>query len=433
MPSAQTVATATETINHNLRRELDEHQHHCTQCGVCTAECHFLTRYGDPLQQATDYDPDDPKMLVRSFECNLCGLCTQVCPDGLDPARMFLEMRREAFTRGLSDLPEHRGLRTYERTGNTKTYSWYALPTGCDTVFFPGCALVGSRADTTGKLFEHLQQIIPAVGIVLDCCNKPSHDLGDDHLFSVMFDELRNYLTAHGIKTVLVACPNCSRVFAQYAPELTTRTVYEILAEHPPAPSLTKTVRTSLVTVHDPCVTRSDATVQDAVRQLLSKAGALIEEMPHSREKTICCGEGGGTSCLVPEQSQQWIDQRLEEAQGRSIVSYCAGCTSSFSRKTTAGHVLDLIFQPQTALTAKHKVTKAPFTYLRRLQFKKRLQRHFPAATTRERTLVPPPARKPRSIAIVALFLNGVIAGVSLLQVIHQKIHNYSPLFKKSS
>jgi uncharacterized membrane protein YdjX (TVP38/TMEM64 family) len=137
--------------------------------------------------------------------------------------------------------------------------------------------------------------------------------------------------------------------------------------------------------------------------------------MPHSKERTICCGEGGGASGLVPEQAQQWIDQRLVEAQGKPIVSYCAGCTNSYSSKTTTGHVLDLVFESQTALTAKHKTTKVPLTYLRRRQFKRNLQRHFPAATTRERTFVPATARKPKSsvgkLALVALLLVAVIVG----------------------
>ncbi len=434
MPSSQTVAAGTETIALDLRRQLDDHQHNCSRCGVCVAECHFLSRYGDPLQQASDYDPDSPELLTRAFECNLCSLCTQVCPDGLDPARMFLEMRRDAFIRGLSDLPKHRGLRKYERTGNSRAYSWYALPDNCDTIFFPGCALVGSRAENTNRVFEYLQPLIPALGIVLDCCNKPSHDLGDHGHFATMFEELRNYLTTHGIKQVLVACPNCSRVFTEYAPELTTRTIYEVLAEHPP--ELADTAGKTLVTIHDPCVTRTDDRVQDAVRQLLLKAGVKVEEMTHSRERTICCGEGGGASCLVPEQSQQWINQRLDEAQGKPIVSYCAGCTNSFSGKTTTGHVLDLVFEPQTALTAKHKVTKAPFTYLRRRQFKKMLQRRFPAATTRERIFVEPMTRESKSIigklTNAALFMNRVIAIVSLISLIYQKIRSRPKPAKKN-
>lgn len=398
-------------VRSELFEQLEDHRLRCTRCGICVAECHFLTRYGDPGLLATIYDPDHPEQLARAFECNLCGLCTRVCPDGLDPVAMFLEMRREGFRRGLSDLPEHRGLRRYERTGNSKKFSWFALPEDCNTIFFPGCALVGTRADTTGKVFEHLQQIIPAIGIVLDCCNKPSHDLGDDPHFSAMFEEMYRYLIQHGIKKVLVACPNCSKVFNQYAPELTTRTIYEVLAEHPPTPSATMA---TLVTIHDPCVTRADTAAQKAVRQLLARAGARVEEMPHSKENTICCGEGGGASCLAPEQAQQWLAQRLEEAHGKPIVSYCAGCTNSFSGTTTTGHVLDLIFEPQTALTAKHKVTKAPLTYLQRLKFKKNLQRHFPAATTRERTFIPRTARQPKSIigklANVAIFIAAMVA-----------------------
>lgn len=399
--SIQTTATAAESLNQSLRRQRDEHQCNCTNCGVCVAECHFLSRYGDPQQLASAYDANNPELLARPFECNLCGLCTHICPEGLDPAQMFLDMRHEAFSRGLSDLPEHRGLRKYERTGNSKAYTWYALPDGCDTIFFPGCTLVGTRAKTTGRVFEHLQQVIPNIGIVLDCCNNPSHDLGDHPHFSAMFEEMHTYLTEHGIKQVLVACPNCSKVFNQYAPELTTRTIYEVLAEHPPPPSATIATiatMTTPVTIHDPCVTREDTAAQEAVRQLLARAGAKVEEMPHSKGNTICCGEGGGASCLVPEQAQQWIDQRLDEAQGKPIVSYCAGCTNSFSGKTTTGHVLDLVFEPQTALTAGHKVTRAPFTYLQRLKFKKNLQRTFPAAITRERSFIPPTARQPPSI-----------------------------------
>ncbi|MFO7767242.1 MAG: VTT domain-containing protein [Pelovirga sp.] len=412
MTVTKAIANESNTITESLVTQLEDHKLHCTHCGACVAACHFLRRYADPGQLADAYDPDNPEILARAFECTLCGLCSHVCPEAIDPARMFLELRREAFLRGLSDLPEHRGLRKYERTGNSKSYTWYAFPEHCDTIFFPGCALVGSRADTTGKVFDYLQQILPSVGIVLDCCNKPSHDLGDNPHFTAMFEEMRNYLTQHGIRQVLVACPNCSKVFTQYAPELTTRTIYEVLAEHPPIQSVTNTVRDQLITVHDPCVTRSDTAAQVAVRQLLSNAGVKIEEMLHSRDNTICCGEGGGASCLVPEQAQQWIDQRLDEAQGKPIVSYCAGCSNSFSGKTTTGHVLDLIFQPQTALTAKHKVTKAPFTYLRRRQFKKSLQRDFPAATTRERTLVSPTAKQPGSLILKLAIISALVIAV---------------------
>ena len=77
-----------------------------------------------------------------------------------------------------SRLPEHAGMLAFERRGTSKRYTYYAIPAGCDTVFFPGCNLPGSRPDKTFKLYEHLKKSIPTLGIVLDCCMKISHDLG---------------------------------------------------------------------------------------------------------------------------------------------------------------------------------------------------------------------------------------------------------------
>jgi len=104
----------------------------------------------------------------------------------------------------------------YEKRGTSKRYSYYAFPENCSTVLFPGCALPGTRPDKVKSLFAHLQKTIPNLGIVFDCCTKPSHDLGRDIHFQAMFNELQNYLLQNGIKNILVACPNCYRVFLDW-------------------------------------------------------------------------------------------------------------------------------------------------------------------------------------------------------------------------
>ena len=114
----------------------------CTGCGVCVAECGFLKLYGSPRAIARAYDPEDPKKNALCFECSLCGLCSAVCPEGIDPKALFLEMRREAVDRGAGTFPEHKGLLAYERTGLSKRFSWYGLPQGCTTIFFPATVSV---------------------------------------------------------------------------------------------------------------------------------------------------------------------------------------------------------------------------------------------------------------------------------------------------
>lgn len=377
-------------IRPQLSQQIEAVSTNCIQCQVCVNECQFLQRYGDPKKLADCYNQADEKYLDIPFECSLCDLCTAVCPHGVTPPQLFLEMRREAFERGQNDRPEHRSLRNYERKGTSKRFSWYALPENCDTIFFPGCALAGSRSEITLQVFAQLQKVIPAVGIVLDCCTKPSHDLGDDNYFNAMFGEMKDYLLAQNIKTVLLACPNCDKVFKEYGTEFEVHTIYETLNQL--MPDLSSIPRETTVVLHDPCTARFNLAAQSSVRNLLKEQGLQIAPQRHSGKTTFCCGEGGAVNCLKPEHSGNWTKKRVVEAVELPIVSYCAGCTQILGEQTETRHILDIIF---TNPGDEIKVTKAPLTYFKRLKLKKSLRDNLPAAVTRERTFQPQQRRRP--------------------------------------
>jgi len=355
----------------------------CTRCGLCRKDCGFLQRYGLPGDIAARHETDQASGWSDAFACSLCGLCTAVCPVGLDPARMFLDLRREAFTTGNGNLSEHSIVLNYEKKGTSKRYTWYSLPEGCDTVFFPGCTLPGTRPATTLKLYEYLQAGDAAIGIVLDCCTKPSHDLGRQGYFEAMLSELCRYLISAGVKKVLVACPNCHRVFSRYGKCLQVITVYEHLAASGFIPEKTAN---ATVTVHDPCGVRGEAGVHTAVRTLIKSHSLTIREMKHRKESTLCCGEGGAVGCIDESLSRQWGLRRGQEADGNRILTYCAGCAGMLGRVTPTDHLVDILFDPERTLAGRARVSKAPFTYLNRLRLKKHLQRQAGYAQTRERT-----------------------------------------------
>jgi Fe-S oxidoreductase len=366
-----------------LHKELKKISEKCISCEFCQKECEFLKRYGKPKEIANAYHPTDKTFQAMPFECSLCQLCAAVCPEKINPAEMFLEMRREKMRRNEKDYPEHNGMLAYERRGTSKRYTYYAIPAGCDTVFFPGCTLPGTRPDKTFKLYEHMKKKIPKLGIVLDCCMKISHDLGRKEVFTAMFQEMKNFLVEKGVQRVLVACPNCHRIFKEYGEELAVKTVYEVLAEN----GLLKTGTVSgSVTIHDPCALRFEDHAHSAVRDLVRNQGLTIEEMPHHRNKTLCCGEGGFVGCLSPDLAKNWGATRREEADGRRTITYCAGCTNLLNRVTPASHVLDLLFEPGAALAGKARVSSAPITYINRLRLKSRLKKTVDARITRERT-----------------------------------------------
>jgi uncharacterized membrane protein YdjX (TVP38/TMEM64 family)/Fe-S oxidoreductase len=395
------------TPRRELREKLDAVADACTSCGACQSECAFLTKYGVPKVIAGRYNPLRKEDQGLSFECSLCGLCTAVCPEGIDPSELFLEMRRETAKRDGGDFAEHRPQIAYERRGTSRTYSWYGLPAGCDTVFFPGCALSGTRSDKVITTYLRLKERFPALGIVLDCCTKSSHDLGRVEHFTAMFGEMREYLVAHGIRHVLVACPNCYKVFARYGAGLSVRTIYEIMARKP-CPEDTAPPANEF-TIHDSCAVRQEESIHEAVRMLIRQQGHATQEMPHSGPLTFCCGEGGAVGSLAPAFPRQWGRLRKKEAAGRKVVTYCAGCASMLGRYVPVVHILDLLFCPSTD---EAKITRPPFTYWKRLRLKRWFKKHVPAVVTRERVLSGPDKRKGGVVKflIFLLFLATVIA-----------------------
>lgn len=389
--SPSPIRLSSEPLLHQLQRITDG----CIQCQRCVAECRFLQRYGNPKTIAEACASGSSDFSSHAFECSLCELCTAVCPKNLDMRSLFLELRRDAFARGGGRFQQHKRLLGFEAKGTSQRFSWYALPEGCDTIFFPGCGLPGTRPEQTLKTYDLLQRSIPTAGIVLDCCTKPSHDLGRQEYFLAMFGEMTRFLVDHGVRTVLVACPNCDKVFTEYAPELECRTIYDVLdlGDLPVTGCVAGEVH-----VHDPCVARFSGRTQEAVRSLTIRQGLTVVETPHSRNTTLCCGKGGASDSLEPELPRGFTEQQARETAGRRTLTYCTGCANRLGDFGPTSHILDLLFSPEATMTGRLKVARAPVTYFNRLKVKGQLQKRQAAAVTRERTFA---GRDQKSAAVL--------------------------------
>lgn len=373
-------------VNAELKEQIQIISSKCIKCKLCEKECAFLRKYGKPKDIADLYNPSDKFYQGLPFECSLCQLCSSVCPVKINPALMFFQMRVETVKRGSGYYPEHNTIVGYEKRGTSKRYTYYSFPPSCDTIFFPGCTLSGTRPDKVKKIFNYIKQKITNAGIVMDCCTKPSHDLGRLDYFNQMFGEMRDYLLKNNIKNVIVACPNCYKVFKNYGKGLSVTTIYEFSAKH----GLNNERKvTGNVSVHDSCAVRFEDSIHNAVRELVKNKGLNITEMPHSGRKTVCCGEGGSVGFISQDFAKTWGLIRKNEANGRRLITYCAGCANFLGSLTPASHVIDLIFEPQNTLSGKVKVSKPPITYLNRLRLKKYFKKELNGAVTRERTYIP--------------------------------------------
>lgn len=347
----------------------------CVDCNLCVKECAFLHRYGTPGAICRQHMAA-PSSSSFVFACNLCGLCSAVCPKGLDVAGAFLEIRTRFQQHG-GRTPvtapvdkRHTRICNYAHYGASPLLSLHQVPAGAKTVFFPGCTLAGTRAAVTLRTYRHLQTIDPDCGIVLDCCGKPSRDLGITDGFKKSFSRLAENLQKSGVQTILTACPSCYVTFREYLPACATRTVYEAFAENPPP--LTGQCAED-VAVQDACTTRDVSRIHGAVRTLVASTGAGIREMKHNRRKTLCCGDGAAAAFIAPELTEKWQAMRQEEAGGRRVITYCAGCSGALGGSLRTTHLLDLLFDHESALAGREQKTRSPFTYLNRLLLKWRL------------------------------------------------------------
>lgn len=370
----------------------------CLECNRCVTECAFLQVHGTPGKICEKFmflSGNEERSLP--FKCNLCDLCQAVCPHQLNCSAAFLEMRRTFQLKSEKKMVEHRSICAYEKLGSSPLFSFHLFPEKCSTLFFPGCTLAATRASVTESAYNYLKKIIPHIGIVLNCCAKPSHDLGCHDTFQNHFTKLINTFKEQNITKIITGCPSCHNTFKEYAPELETVTIYEVLAVNPPE---TATRYPQTVSIHDACATRYMPEVHDAVRNLVATSGGSIEESKHSRATALCCGEGAAASFVARDITDKWKDIRNSEAKGRNVITYCAGCATTFAKAVPNTHLLDLFFSPEKAISGVEKVTKPPFTYLNRLLLKKRLKA---SGRTARRSRNPKPERKGVTTRILLL------------------------------
>lgn len=341
----------------------------CTDCNACKTQCEFLKTYGNPGEFVEKYDITANTVLPIAFDCSLCGSCDSVCTEKIQITDFFFQMRQVANSRQIANLKPYKPLLAFETAGRSSLLKYYKIPPHCDTIFFPGCALPGTRPDLVQQSFRFLKSQNPTMGIVLDCCLKPSYDLGREIFFEKNIEKIYKTLTEKGVKNIIVACPNCYKVFSKNLCNLKITTLYQFLDQHGSEPSPAD--KSETLTVHDPCPLRDQSEVHASVRRLIYQQGHSLMEMQHNRKNTVCCGEGGAVHFIKPRFANAWGQLRKRESKGKTVITYCSGCVGFLKTQVPVRHVLDLFFYPHQKSSSKE--SSGLMTYLNRFFLKLRL------------------------------------------------------------
>lgn len=334
----------------------------CIQCECleCVKVCEYLKHYkGYPKKYIREiYNNLSIVMGTRHSNqfintCALCGLCAEVCPTDLDmgvfchEARVTMvgqkRMPPSAHDFALRDMAFSNGEKfALARNAPASATSEY--------VFFPGCQLCGDSPIYVEKMYDFLGATfsLHGVGLMLRCCGAPADWAGRQDLFEASQDEFRSEYEKLGRPKVILACSSCYQVFQEHYPEVEILSFWQVYDQYgrqePP-----KRISRTPVTIHDPCSTRYENHIQDAVRSILSKAGCQVQELPMSREKTECCSYGGSMWLTNKEVAEKMVQRRIHESQ-LDYVTYCAMCRDFFARRGKRTlHLLDYIYGEEEA------------------------------------------------------------------------------------
>jgi Fe-S oxidoreductase len=249
-------------------------------------------------------------------------------PDSMQEAVMSLERRGHPFSGTQAtrlDWAEGLNVRHVKDAADAEVLLWV----GC------GGALVERNQRVTRATAQLLEQAgvrFAVMGREEKCSGDPARRIGNEFLFEALAKENVANLNRYGVKRVVTACPHCFNTFKNEYPQYGGR--FEVYHHSEYLAGLVDEGRLrprsegdKKITFHDPCYLGRQNGVYEAPRRLVEMAargGAL--EMARSRNKSFCCGGGGGMSFVEEPAGQRVNQERAREAVETGADVVAVGC-----------------------------------------------------------------------------------------------------------
>ena len=347
----------------------------CTECGRCQSQCpawHTEKPLSPKLlimamrDHALAKVPSDTPIVGETispdvlWSCTTCGACVNECPVDIEHIDHIVNMRRFQVLVE-SEFPTELGgtFRNLEKAGNpwganrTDRNAWIAecnfpvqviegeLPESVEYLFWVGCAgAFEERAKKTTKAVAELLYMSGVNFAVLGkretCTGDPARRAGNEFLYQILSRENIEtfkvvYSNYKGKKKVVVTCPHCfttiGRDYKQQGYELEmvhhTQLLNTLVKEGRLKPV---NKATNKLTYHDPCYLGRHNQIYEPPRDLLESTGVEVIEMPRNKERSFCCGAGGGRMWMEEKLGTRINLNRVDEAIATGAQEVAVGC-----------------------------------------------------------------------------------------------------------
>lgn len=355
----------------------------CVECGRCTEHCP-ANNTGKELNPklialglrsyVNDFGETNETPILSAtvsqkaiFQCTTCGACEYQCPVGIQHLPMIIGLRRGAVNTGTWE-DEH-GTKLFlnlERNGNAMGFSQaerdkfiakeefpifdgsqeYCLWLGCMGAYDPrGREIISAFA----SVLKHLNT---SFGVLKKerCTGDPVRRLGNDLAFGQLAETNLAALQQARVKKIVSICPHCVRTiqedWREFGASVEIEHHSEFLARN--TEKLPGAETASRVVFHDPCYLGRYRGIYEEPRQVIAKSATVIDP-PRARQRSFCCGAGGGLVFLGEETGDRVNETRVKElvATGADTIgAACPFCNSMFrdalAKSENAPRLLDI-------------------------------------------------------------------------------------------
>jgi len=338
----------------------------CVECGRCSQHCPAFNTHKvlDPKRIAlgvreylNEFGPQSEEPLLGThlsqeavFQCTTCGACEYQCPVGIEHLPIIIGLRRGAVNTGKWE--DDYGTKLFlalERNGNALGFASSERDKFIQKQQFPvfdgtqeyclwlGC--MGAYDPQGREIISSFAQVMTYLGTTFGvlkkekCTGDPARRLGNDLVFQQLAEQGLETLKSSKVAKIVSICPHCVRTISTdwrefgEAPPIEHHS--EFMARH--IDKLPKHGSDKVV-FHDPCYLGRYRGVYDQPRAVAALAGHVVDP-ERSRERSFCCGAGGGLAFLGEETGDRVSHNRAKElvATGATVVgAACPFCNTMF-------------------------------------------------------------------------------------------------------